>query len=112
MMFYHYTTLEAVEAILRDGFQDREGYYDFVRGTPLKGVWVSDIPLDVNDTSRSYKHEAWLRLTVKLPQSIIDGHEVVYGKGGFGYREWLFPAGILNAHALMELYDPFVEEAE
>ncbi len=46
MRYYH--TTDAAGAILRDGFRDSEGHYGFATLT-LRGVWLADFPVDVND---------------------------------------------------------------
>jgi hypothetical protein len=112
VIFYHYTGIEEAQTILREGFKDGHGRYGFAIEKELTGVWVSDTPLDSNDASLVYEQVVWLRLTVTLPQSVIDEWEIVYPDGGSGYREWLFPAELLNAHSTVELYDPFAEENE
>jgi hypothetical protein len=45
--FFHVTTAEAAETILREGFQDGSGTY--MTSIVLTGVWLSDSPLDCND---------------------------------------------------------------
>jgi hypothetical protein len=47
MKLYHTTTGANAEAILREGFRDGEGRYGTDR--LFRGVWLSDVPLDVND---------------------------------------------------------------
>ena len=46
LSIYHRTTQEAAKAILAGGFLDREGFY--MTDQVLKGVWVSNTPLDEN----------------------------------------------------------------
>ena len=113
MIFYHFTNREAAEAIIAEGFRDAEGFYGFARQHPVTGVWVSDRPLGPNETGKIYdeEDEAWVQLTVELPQAVIDAHEVV-SDIDMGYREWLFPAALLNAHASMVIYDPWADEAD
>jgi hypothetical protein len=46
-----YHTTDQAEAILRGGFRDGEGSYLFV-GITLKGVFLSDSPVDVNEGAK------------------------------------------------------------
>ena len=50
MKFYHRTTREAADAILVHGFQDAEGPY--MTANIHRGVWISDMPLDVNEGAK------------------------------------------------------------
>jgi hypothetical protein len=50
MMLFHRT--DAAEEILQDGFKDGSGMYLFDVDRPLSGVWLSDVPLDVNEGAR------------------------------------------------------------
>lgn len=45
LTLYHRTC--DADAILATGFRDGEGSYG--TGTPRWGVWISDVPLDVNE---------------------------------------------------------------
>jgi hypothetical protein len=54
MRLYHRTTRDAATAIVSSGFLDGEGnygLYDAITHEPhvLRGVWVSDVPLDENE---------------------------------------------------------------
>ena len=52
----------------------------------LRGVWLADVPLDVNDTSREGE---WV-LALDVSDDWLDEHEIV--EEGKGYREWCIPA--------------------
>jgi hypothetical protein len=56
MRLYHRTTRAAADAILARGFVDHEGHYGLTddAGQPvvLRGVWLSDVPLDANEGTR------------------------------------------------------------
>jgi hypothetical protein len=60
LVLYHYTSAENAEQILREGFRDGEGYY--LTEQLWRGVWLSDTPLDGNETGRIYRQEAWAAL--------------------------------------------------
>jgi hypothetical protein len=48
--YYHSTTPESAELIVRDGFRDSEGYYGFLDlDEPLRGVFIADTPVDENE---------------------------------------------------------------
>lgn len=97
MTFYHVTTEEAAQAILRQGFRDVTGYYGFPM--PLTGVWLSDEPLTEHE---GCKGDTVLCIELTLPEDVLNFHEVV-GEGGT-YREWLFPAQLLNEKGVASLW--------
>ncbi|WP_337144947.1 hypothetical protein [Mesorhizobium sp. Cs1299R1N3] len=45
-MLFHATSSKRAYAILRDGFRDGQGHY--MTDISLRGVWLSDRPLDAN----------------------------------------------------------------
>jgi len=45
--FWHHTTREIADVILKAGFKDAKGTYLTVN--EYEGVWISDDPLDVNE---------------------------------------------------------------
>jgi hypothetical protein len=106
LVLYHYTSAEAAEAILCEGFQDGEGLYLTTAG--WRGVWLSDHPLDSNDTGRLHRPPAWVRVSLDLPEEAIAEYEWVCEEGS--YREWLIPAAIINAHATLAPYDKWADE--
>ena len=75
---YHVTTEENAEAIIRDGFTQREH----------KGVWVSDVRLTDAPGNTT------LEVTLSVEEKALAAFEWI--EEGKGYREWLVPARLLN----------------
>ncbi len=92
MRYYH--TTDAAEAILRDGFRDSEGHYGFATLT-LRGVWLADSPVDVNEGAVGDKVLA-VNLSIPLAE-----YEIV--EEGKPYREWCVPADLINAQGTVTL---------
>ncbi len=89
-VFYHRTTAEAAAAILANGFRDGAGTYGVSRET--EGVWLSDVPLDVNEGA-----EGDVLLAIETPDpGPLAAYEWIEEKKP--YREWQVPAAWLNAH--------------
>ena len=86
-LVYHRT--DAASAILAAGFRDSTGKYGMEK--EYSGVWVSDVPLDVNDGAVGHKV-----LEIQVPQSALAEHEVVDEHPGT--REWLVPSNLLNRY--------------
>ena len=95
MTFYHRT--DAAEVILRDGFRDAEGSY-MLTGVTLRGVFVSDKPLDSNEGAKGRQ-----LLEVTLPEDCCDFsyHELV--EDDKPYREWCLPAKLINRYGAVRL---------
>jgi hypothetical protein len=89
MIYYHRTTAEAAEQILRDGFRDGVGTY--MTDQIWSGVWISNIPLDGNEGA---KGDTLLQLELE-EEAIVDFEWIQ----DIGYREWLVPARLLNEQA-------------
>jgi hypothetical protein len=75
-----------------------------------QGVWLSDRPVDCNDTRKIYEVKAWVQVMLDLPEEAIAAYEWVEktldGRPlNKGYREWLLPATLVNAHARLTLLD-------
>jgi hypothetical protein len=89
-IFYHRTTEASARKILRGGFRDGTGTYGFTR--TLRGVWLSNVPLDCNEG-------AWgdVLLQVDLPEQVVANYEWI--EEGKPYREWLVPARLINKQA-------------
>jgi hypothetical protein len=106
MIYYH--TTDAADAILRDGFRDRTASHGFATFV-LTGVWLADIPLDVNEGAKGGQV-----LQVDLPDDVnLADFELIYEGIGMGYREWCVPAALINEHAtVMLLNDDEVDEVE
>ena len=97
-IFYHCTTPERARTILADGFRDREGDFGFRddEDNPvfLRGVWVSDRPLDISEFGGSPKATVVLKVSVRIDKDQLDYFEAK--EEGRSYREWCFPADLLN----------------
>jgi hypothetical protein len=91
-IFFHRTTRVAALQILDDGFQDGTGYY--LTDRKHRGVWLSDRPLDINEEARG---DELLAVVIGLSDAEVTEYEWV--EEGKTYREWLFPAEILNVRA-------------
>ncbi|WP_422734014.1 hypothetical protein ACN26Y_29945 [Micromonospora sp. WMMD558] len=104
MLLFHATTAEAADAIARGGFRDAEGSYMLV-GATLRGVFVADEPLTVNEGCKGEDLVA-----IELPAEVdLGDFELV--EDGKGYREWCVPAGLLNAGAIRRLSEDEAEAA-
>jgi hypothetical protein len=80
----------SAEAIRRSGFRDGEGPYP--TGATLRGVFLSDVPLDCNEGARGKQ-----LLAVTLPDEIdLSAYELA--EEGKPYLEWCVPARLLNDH--------------
>jgi hypothetical protein len=86
---FHRTTPAAAKAIARGGFRDSSGSFGTSR--EHRGVWLSDVPLDVNEGAEG---EVLLRVTLACDETALADHEWV--QAGAGYREWLVPSAIVN----------------
>ncbi len=91
MKLHHKTEANAAKAILHKGFRNGSGFY--MTDKRLRGVWLSDSPLDVN--AGGLGGESILELTIDGSEAEIADFEVV--EEGKGYREWLIPAALVNA---------------
>jgi hypothetical protein len=87
----------AAKTILAEGFRDAEGYY--LTRSLHRGVWVSDVPLDINDGAAGDT-----LLSLDVPEHELDECEWI--EEGKPYREFLVPADVLNR------YGPPVIEGE
>lgn len=104
MRLFHGTTIENANRILSEGFKDGEGNY----GTSewWTGVWLSNYPLDVNDTDRDL--EAMLEVALDVDEADLDEYEWV--QEGCAYREWLVPASVINTRGTVRLVDASDDE--
>jgi hypothetical protein len=87
MILYHRT--DHADAIHREGFKDAEGRY--LTAEIHRGVWVSDIPLDINEGARGDD-----LFVIEIPESVLADYEWV--EEFKGYREFLIPAALLNGY--------------
>ena len=94
MTVYHRTTRESADAILAGGFRDGRGRY--LTEHEYTGVWVSDVPLDINEGA-----EGDVLLAIEVTPEAVDPFE--WAEEGKTYREFLVPASILNSYAAREL---------
>lgn len=99
MKLYHRTTSKAAEAILRGGFNDTTGSY-LVPGHSVTGVWVSNIPVDVNEGA---KGDVLLEINLDAEEGNIADYEWV--EEGKFYREWLIPAEFLNRRGSIRIVE-------
>ena len=96
MPLYHRT--DHAEAILRDGLEDAEGSY-LMAGITLRGVWVSNRPLDINEGADGEDLPV-----VTVPDDLdVDYYEVI--EDGKPYREWCVPARVLNEQGSVRLQE-------
>jgi len=98
LVFYHRTSDEGVAAILENGFKDSEGFYGM--GIELKGVWISNRPLDINEGTAP---GPLLRIMLRTVEAQLEEFEVI--NDGATYREWCLPAALLNSKATAEVID-------
>jgi hypothetical protein len=64
--FWHYTTREIADVILKSGFKDAKGTYLTVN--EYEGVWISDDPLDANEGSDG---DTYLEIFLDLPDDVL-----------------------------------------
>ena len=95
MILYHRT--HNADAILRDGFRDKEGSYGLEDFT-LRGVFFSDKPLSIHEGAGGDK-----LLEVTLPDDCCDFPYYELVEDGKPYREWCVPAQIINLHGTVRL---------
>lgn len=94
MRVFHRTPEPA--AILEGGFKDGTGTY--MMGVEVTGVWVSDVPLDINCGAKGDTV-----LAVEIPEAVFVENEVV--EEGKGYREAVVPVAVLNASGKPTIFD-------
>lgn len=88
--YFHRTTEAGAAAILRKGFRDTKGTYGATQ--EHEGVWLSDVPLDVNEGAKGDS-----LLVVEIDSVYVENNEWV--EKGKCYREYQVRAEILNRHA-------------
>jgi hypothetical protein len=93
---YHLTSPESGDAIEADGFRDSTG--SFMTRSEHMGVWVSDRLLML-----LCPFEDPACFEVEVPDDILARYEWI--EEGKGYREFLVPAAVLNAHQPRRLSD-------
>lgn len=100
MQLFHCTSTRAASAIQADGFRDTEGSYGLATLT-LRGVFVSDVPLDSNDFGGD--DDVLLAIELDLTDDESADYELVEDMKP--YREWCIPAAVLNARGRTRLVD-------
>ena len=99
LVLYHRTA--AAEAILRDGFRD--GRSTYLTDMVFEGVFVSDVPVDINEGAQGEQ-----LLTVRLCERDIAQYEFRDLTGLWNlFREWCIPARILNESGTTRLLSEF-----
>ena len=90
LSLFHCTAIEAARVII--------GSQSFVDGPcrgdlgGIGGVWLSDIPLDVNQGA---KGDTLLQVKLAADNGTLKHYEII--EKGTPYREWCIPAGVVNA---------------
>jgi hypothetical protein len=96
MKFFHRTHAKNAANILKAAFRDATGRY--MMEATVTGVWVSDRILAESEGARG---GGVFQIEVKVSKKDLDFYEVkVDGKP---YREWCFPAKLLNKGKIMRL---------
>jgi len=93
LILYHRTNPEAAEAILREGFRDATGQY--LTDQHWSGVWLSDVPLDVNVNLQG---DVLLKVNLGIPSHELR-QKYEWQEEGKPYREFLIPAEVVNSYA-------------
>ena len=104
MRLFHRTA--HADPILREGFRDAEGHYGFHDEdgqVPVRGVWLSEFPLDENEGADGDQ-----LLQIEVPDTVALEYEVA--EDGKPYREFLIPADVLNQFGPPRLVSPEEEE--
>jgi hypothetical protein len=96
LVFYHRTTSDTAELILRDGFKDATGTY--FTGEEFTGVWLSDRPLDANEGA---KGKTLLKVLFYGTEDKLKDYEWI--EEDKSYREWLVPASIVNSNSTVQI---------
>ena len=91
-MLFHRTSKEAATAILRDGFRDATGFY--LTEIELRGVFLSDRPLDSNEGAGPEEDAVVLAIEITAPLQDLADFELV--EEGKPYREWCIPAELIQ----------------
>jgi len=87
MRLYHHSP--HCEAILREGFHDRRGYW-LVGHLFWQGVWVENAP------GRGPDGRDWRVIAVDLPEELAARYELTELDKRLPFREFLVPADVLN----------------
>jgi hypothetical protein len=90
MILYHRTHAAIAKRILSDSFRD--GRETYMTSKEQSGVWLSNVPLDINVGAAG---DTLIQAEL-LEQAIADDEWIEDGKP---YREWLVPAQLINEQA-------------
>jgi hypothetical protein len=89
-VFYHRTTAERAERIMKSGFDDESS------NGRQSGVWLSDRP--ISDTSDG---DTLVKVYVDLSERELAPYKWV--EEGQVYREWCVPADLINPNMRCEI---------
>lgn len=106
MILFHKTSAAAAPKILSGGFIDAEGSFGMVGlDEPLRGVWVSDLPLHAGNGMHDPDDPVLLEVTLDVPEPNLAAYEVRedWGNDSFSHREWCVPAALLNDHGALRI---------
>jgi hypothetical protein len=102
-VLYHRTTNAAAQEILRAGFRDATGTY--MTTSLHTGVWLSDMPLDINEGAGSGEpDDVLLRVDLTVDVTSFEWIQDI------GYREFLVPADLINGHSTVRVVGEDEEE--
>jgi hypothetical protein len=97
MKFFHRTTAQNADSILKASFRDASK--EMPDGLPpITGDWVSEIIWDDNQGAR---RDTVLKIEIKVSKSDLDFCEIK--EKGKPCREWCFPAQLLNQGKITKL---------
>lgn len=96
MKFFHRTRAKNAASILKTGFRDTTGTYTMP--ITVTGVWVSNKILDESECAFN---DVVLQIQVKVSKKDLDFYEIK--EEGKPYREWCFPAQLLNKGNILQL---------
>ncbi len=86
------------EAILTSGFKDGTGRY--LTTNEYSGVWLSNVPLDVNEGAFG---DTLLLVELDVAEGELSQFEWI--EEGKGFREWLIPAALINAKGKVRIVE-------
>ena len=93
---YHVTTTENAEAILRNGFAEREAF--FGASAMRIGVWLSGRPLNPAEGASG---DAILAVAFNVEPRELSFYELV--DDGKSFRQWCLPASLIRAHGKVSI---------
>lgn len=96
--YYHRTSIEAAEGILRNGFKNGRGKY--MTDRVWSGVWLSDRPLDVGEGG-VFSGPRTVLLHIHIDATKVEPHEWI--EEDRPYREFLVPAKTLNRYGKVRI---------